>query len=96
MDLEIMHSALQVSWAWNARTADKAWSPLMTPVDDKIRHLFNAAARVDLGNGEKTFFWTDKWILGRSVESIAPEVYLAVHPTIRASRTVAEGLPECN
>ena len=53
MDLEIMHSALQVSWAWNARTADKAWSPLMTPVDDKVRHLFNAAARVDLGNGEK-------------------------------------------
>ena len=96
MDLEIMHSALQVSLAWNARMADKAWSPLMTPVDEKIRHLFNAAARVEVGNGEKTFFWTDKWVLGRSVENIAPEDYHAVNTMIRATRTVAEGLPECN
>ena len=32
IDLQVMHSALQVSWAWNARTAYKACSPLMTPV----------------------------------------------------------------
>ena len=49
-----------------------------------------------MGDGRRTFFWTDKWVLGRSVENIAPEVFHAVNPMIRATRTVAEGLPECN
>jgi hypothetical protein len=38
------------------------------------------------------FFWTDKWIQGRTIEEIAPDIYKIINPLIKARRIVAEAL----
>ena len=37
-------------------------------------------------------FWSDRWINGKSIEDIAPEVYGIINPEIKAIRTVAQAL----
>jgi hypothetical protein len=57
-----------------------------------ILALFQAAMVVTLGNGEYTFFWTDKWIGGSSFATLAPNVFAAVRARKRMA-SVAEALP---
>lgn len=40
--------------------------------------LFQSATIFTLGNGESTFFWTDRWLNGESIQNIAPTVFGAV------------------
>lgn len=53
--------------------------------------LFQAATICTLGNGESTFFWTDRWLNGYCIEHLAPTVFVAV--SARKKKTVvAEAL----
>jgi hypothetical protein len=54
--------------------------------------LFQAATVVTLGNGESTFFWTDKWIGGSNFVTLALNVFAAMHARKRMT-SVAEALP---
>lgn len=93
LNLEYMSTAMRVHWAWNLRTGDeKPWCPLAAPMDEKDRHIFNAAARVVVGNGKMSFFWTDNWLQGRTIEEIAPDIYQLINPITKARRTVAEAV----
>jgi hypothetical protein len=56
------------------------------------RHPFSASVTVEIGNGGRSFFWTDKWIDGRSIADLAPALLNAVRPHARKIRTVAQGL----
>ena len=88
-----MNSTLRLRWAWNARPPNnRAWSILLNPLKNHERRLLNAAAHVELGNGNRCFFWTDKWINGVTVEDIAPEVFKSVPPVVRERRTVAKAM----
>ena len=79
-----MNSALQLRWAWKARTSNnRAWSILLNTLENHESRLLNAAARVELGNRNRCFFWTDKWINGAIVEDIAPDVFSSEPPVIR-------------
>lgn len=79
LDLEIMNSALRLRWAWKARAVEnRAWNILLDPLEKPQRQLFNAAARVQLGNGSRCFFWTDRWVHEAVVEEHAPDVFQAV------------------
>jgi hypothetical protein len=93
LNLEIMHTAFKVRWAWNLRAEErKPWCTLASPVEEKVRQIFNAASKVIIGNGERCFFWTDKWINGGLIEEIALEVFQSIPLAIRARRTVAQAL----
>jgi hypothetical protein len=46
------------------------------------------AVTVNVGNGEGTQFWTDRWLHGKNVADIAPNVLLAVPKRIIARHTV--------
>jgi hypothetical protein len=50
------------------------------------------AVHTELGNGNSTLFWTDRWLHGDSVEFLAPSVFTSVPPRIRKKQTVAEAL----
>ena len=50
------------------------------------------AVKTELGNGNNTLFWTDKWIHGCSVENLAPLVFAGVPLRVRKRQTVAEAL----
>lgn len=53
--------------------------------------IFQAATVFTLGNGESIFFWTDRWLHGSSVKTIAPAVFAAVSAR-KKKATVAEAL----
>lgn len=42
--------------------------------------MFDASIEVKLGNGELTFFWTDRWLDGYTIEALAPDLLHAVPP----------------
>jgi hypothetical protein len=57
-----MNTALRAKWAWNLRAEEKnSWSTLPGVVDEEIRQIFNAAARVVAGKGDIVF---SGWING--------------------------------
>ena len=55
--------------------------------------LFQAATVFHLGNGQSTFFWTDRWLNWSSIQTLAPNVFQAVKARKRKA-TVAEALHE--
>jgi hypothetical protein len=56
--------------------------------------LVHAASYVNLGNGETTLFWTDRWIDKQCIADIAPEVLIAVKTHAKRTRKVAAALPD--
>ena len=83
LDLEILSKAFRARWAWKLRASEKRpWCDLATPEDEDVRAIFNAAAKVVLGNGGRTKFWSDRWVNGKAIEYIAPEVYEIINPEI--------------
>ena len=54
--------------------------------------MFNASLSVVVGDGLNSFFWTDKWIQGRSVSDLAPALLNAVRPRTHKMRKVVDGL----
>jgi len=91
--LEVMAWALQARWHWQKKTwADRPCNNLELPSHPNALALLAAAVRTELGNGNTTLFWTDKWVHGCSVENLAPNVFACVPPRIRRRQTVAEAL----
>lgn len=45
-----------------------------------------------VGSGSNTLFWSDRWLHGCTIESLAPTVFAGIPPRIRKKRTVAEAL----
>jgi len=92
-NLEVMAWALQVRWQWLKKTkADRPWSDLELPTHPNSIALSSIAVTTEIGNGQNTLFWTDRWLHGCSTENLAPTVFARVSPRIRKRRTVAEAL----
>ena len=90
-----MGLALQVRWLWLQRNpADdgRAWTELPLKVAPEVRCLFHASANFEVGNGQRTLFWKDRWIAGSSVEDIAPALIGLVAKRTRSSQSVAVAL----
>uniref|UniRef100_A0A453NCG0 Uncharacterized protein n=1 Tax=Aegilops tauschii subsp. strangulata TaxID=200361 RepID=A0A453NCG0_AEGTS len=45
-----------------------------------------------IGNGPRALFWEDRWLNGRSISEIAPQLYAVVPKHRRKNRTVADAL----
>ena len=92
-NLEVMAWALQARWHWQKKTrADRPWNNLELPSHPNALALLATAVRTELGNGNNTLFWIDKWVHGCSLENLAPNVFACVPPRIRRRQTVAEAL----
>ena len=78
-DLRRAGIALRVRWP---ALASKEWAVIA---------VFQAGTVFMLGNGESTFFWTDRWLDGRSIEDAAPAVFAVVKARKRRA-TVAKAL----
>jgi hypothetical protein len=55
---------------------------------------FAASTSMLVGNGESSLFWEDRWLDGRSIKEMAPEIYALVPKRRRKVRTVHEALVE--
>ncbi|GJN09731.1 hypothetical protein PR202_ga27762 [Eleusine coracana subsp. coracana] len=83
--------ALQIRWQWFKKTrTDRPWTDLELPSHPNSLALFALAVTTQVGNGANTLFWSDRWIHGQSIQSLAPMVFERVPARIRNKRTVAE------
>ena len=54
--------------------------------------MFTASIYVEVGNGRKALFWTDRWLQGQSILDIASCLSNAVGANAKKQRTVAQAL----
>jgi len=76
LDLEIMSWALQVRWLWFAKTdPNRSWKKgLNIHVHPNACALVAIALESEVGDGNNTLFWSDRWLMGCSVADVAPLV----------------------
>jgi mannosylglycoprotein endo-beta-mannosidase len=92
-NLHLLNLALRCRWAWLQWTdPTRAWAEFDLQLPRLSVALFDAATVVQLGNGEKARFWSDRWLDGAKVEDIAPNLTAAVPARKVKVRTVKEGL----
>uniref|UniRef100_A0A453BKH7 Reverse transcriptase zinc-binding domain-containing protein n=1 Tax=Aegilops tauschii subsp. strangulata TaxID=200361 RepID=A0A453BKH7_AEGTS len=92
-DLERTGLALRLRWLWLSRTDQtRAWSGLGLQFSADEWALFFACTQTVLGNSHTTLFWDDRWINGRAISEIAPQLHACIPKRKRKARTVAEGL----
>jgi hypothetical protein len=93
LNLEYMCWALQVRWLWLGKTnPSRPWYGLDIPVHKNSVTFFNTALQSQVGRGDNTLFWHDKWLLGCSISDLAPTVVAAVPMKTQQQRTVVEAL----
>jgi hypothetical protein len=51
-----------------------------------------ASTTMTRGNGQTAKFWEDRWIHGRAVREIAPDLYDCIPKRRRKTRTLVDGL----
>ena len=70
------------------------WASLPLQVSKDVECLLSLAIITEIGDGANTLFWKDKWLTGKSIQDLAPNLYALV-PKRRASRcTVMAALDE--
>ncbi|GJN00195.1 hypothetical protein PR202_ga17609 [Eleusine coracana subsp. coracana] len=52
--------------------------------------MFHTSVKMEVGDGQVTLFWQDRWIQCKCIEQLAPWVFQAVPAKLRRSRTVAD------
>jgi hypothetical protein len=96
-DLERAGMALRLRWQWFNRTdQNRAWHGLDLQCTKEEKDLFFASTTMTVGDGQTAIFWEDRWIHGRSISEIAPELYSCIPKRRRKHRTVADGLQANN
>jgi hypothetical protein len=91
-ELEKFSRALRLRWLWFSwDNAERPWKGMELPVDSNDIALFNAATTVILGNGNKTCFWTSRWLDGEAPATLYPTLY---KHSKRKNRTVNDALAE--
>jgi hypothetical protein len=70
---------LRLRWEWQAKiTPDKPWASFATKPERAVQAMFDASVTVEVGNGRRALFWQDRWIHGRSLSQLAPDLATAV------------------
>jgi hypothetical protein len=68
--------ALRLRWLWfQWQDVDRPWMGTEVPCDAMDKHLFSACTKIELGNGEKCRFWSDRWLDGLMPQLIAPLLF---------------------
>ena len=78
-DLERTGLALRTRWLWFARTDDnRAWSGLDLQFTAAERAFFFASTTMILGDGQRALFWEDRWLNGRAISELAPQLHALI------------------
>jgi hypothetical protein len=65
---------------------------LQDEVELLVAMMFHYSTTMQVGDGKKTLFWTDRWINDKSVAELAPCLLQAIPRRIQKHRTVFEGM----
>ena len=92
-DLQRFGFALRMRWLWLQRTEDqRPCHELSIEHEHVVDTMFQSSIYVELGNGHKALFWSDRWLEGHSLPELAPCLCNAVGAQVKKKRTVAEAL----
>jgi hypothetical protein len=92
-NLILLGWALRIRWLWANKTdPSRPWAGLPIQIPQNAQPLFNVAVDAIVGNGEKILFWKDRWLDGRTIAEIAPNLVKSVHKQTAKRRTVAQAL----
>jgi hypothetical protein len=92
-DMERAGLALRLRWLWHSRTDDgRAWNGMDLQFTTAEQNLLFTSTYLVAGNGRTGRFWEDRWLNGRSIREIAPQLYACIPQRRRKSRTIADGL----
>jgi hypothetical protein len=94
LDIERMSWALRAKWSWlSSVDATKPWRNFPIKTNKHIDALIHAATKVQLGDGARIFFWSDRRIAGQSIVDLATAVIAGVGKRAFRTRKVASVLP---
>jgi hypothetical protein len=80
-------------WLWLQKTySGRPWAGFPIQVTSKARAFFSKVLISEVGNGSNTLFWTDNWLQGRSISTLAPRLFSIIPKRITKRRTVQEAL----
>lgn len=98
LGIQDLHQAgitLRTRWLWLQHTdPSRPWGQLHLPADAEATQIFRASTHWNLGDGNTCRFWTDSWLLGKSIADLAPLVLATVPKRRRRDRTVRQGLTD--
>jgi hypothetical protein len=81
-------------WLWLQKTdPDKSWSFFPIQVHPSAKAFFSVAIVSEVGNGKNTFFWTDRWLHGQSLDKLVPHLFGSI-PSRAKKRTVSDALTD--
>ena len=77
---------------WLQKTEpEKPWAFFPIQASPQVRAFFAVAITSEVGNGKNTWFWTDRWLDGKSIQQSFPNLFGAVAARAR-KRKVADTL----
>ncbi|WVZ64648.1 hypothetical protein U9M48_014142 [Paspalum notatum var. saurae] len=93
LDLERFGWALRIRWLWFQKTdPSRPWTGLKVAVPKKASALFEAAVDTVVGNGRDTKFWTGRWVQGKTLAELAPNLFSTIAKKAVQRRTVSQAL----
>jgi hypothetical protein len=75
------HARLRSSFALGVASKDhldKPWASLIDKPERAVQAMLDASVTVEIGNGRRALFWQDRWLDGRSLLQLAPDMVAAI------------------
>lgn len=95
VDLQRFGYALRMRWLWQRRYEDPCpWHELPDETDKVVEAMFADSIFVELGDGRKALFWTDRWLQVRPISNLAPCLSNTVGRRVKKRRMAAEALQD--
>ncbi|XP_071677025.1 uncharacterized protein [Lolium perenne] len=94
---DLAHTAisLRTHWVWRMRTDPlRPWRGLDIQFSRSERDIFFASTVMVVGDGSSALFWEDRWLDGKSVGEVAPDLLALIPRHPRKHRTVEQALTE--
>jgi hypothetical protein len=92
-NLEVLGWSLNMRWLWLRKTQPgRPWAGLDIHVHPNAAALFAISVQTVIGDRAATLFWTDRWLEGKSLADLAPNLVTAVPKCVANSRTVRQAL----
>jgi hypothetical protein len=87
---KLLNHALRMRWRWLAMAdSDKPWQGLDFKISAEAEEMFLSCTHCVLNNGMRLNFWVDRWIGGRSLVQLAPNLMDFVKPAAKSLTVVA-------
>lgn len=90
-DLARTAISLRTRWIWRMRTDPlRPWRGLDMHFSKAELEVFDASTKMVVGDGETALFWADRWLDGKAIREIAPDLFALIPKRTRKRRTVVD------